>query len=240
MDPFAAAGYRREILITPQNGSVTAALEDDYHAMLVALHHDGQVITRVESRMVREPWTTCPGAVAVLADTFTGVALNAAAKRGEKRTNCTHLHDLTVLAAAHALADAPVHYQIAVSDAVDGVCYADIRRNGEQVLSLSHKNDTIITPSDLAGVSLFAMRDWIAALSPEKQEAARLLQWGTIIAHGRALTMAQHSDSSRIPPNCFNFQPERRDTTRRITTHIRDFCDGVARPFDGFDPTHSI
>ena len=236
MDVFTVAGYRREIVITPQDGFVTAALEDDYHAMIVALHHDGESISRVESRMVREPWTRCPGAVAVLAQTFTGVALNLAAKRGEKRTNCTHLHDLTLLAATHALTDAPVHYQIAVSDGVDGINHAEIRRDGVVMLCLSYRNDVLFIPAELDGVSLFNMRDWIAALPFEDQEPARLLQWAAIVAHGRDVDWTKPYDATKMPPNCYNFQAERRDETSRITANIRDFRDGVAQPFDGFNP----
>lgn len=237
IDPFAVAGYRRDILITPQDGYVTAALEDDYHAMLVALHHDNETITRVESRMVREPWTTCPGAVTVLADTFTGVALMAASKRGEKRTNCTHLHDLSTLAAAHALDGEPTHYQIAVSDVSDGVSHAVVRRNAEDRLHLSHTGGVLSDPTELAGVSVFAMREWIAALdSAAQEEAARLLQWGTIVAMGRTIDWSQPYDASAMPPNCYNFQPGRRDDAVRLTAHIRDFTDGTARAFDRFDP----
>ena len=237
MDPFTIPGYRREIVITPQDGVVTAALEDDYHAMLVALHHDGVAITRVESRMVREPWTTCPGAVAVLADTFTGVALSGAAKRGEKRTNCTHLHDLTLLAAVHAMDDAPTHYQIAVNDAMEGVSHAEIRCNGAAVLTLAYRNDVLFSPDDLDGVSLYAMRDWIANLPPENQEPARLLQWGAIVAHGRAVDWTKPYDGSRMPPNCYNFQPGVRESAVRIGANVRYFERDGARPFDGFDPT---
>ena len=68
-------------------------MEDDYHCMSVIVHHDGAVATTIESVMRRAPWTTCPGAPAQLAQTFTGVALNAFAARGEKQANCTHLHE---------------------------------------------------------------------------------------------------------------------------------------------------
>jgi len=108
----ALPGFRRRFRVTPSEGSVIAAVEDDYHCMAVTLRHDGTRVTGVESVMERVPWTTCPGAPAVLAATFTGVALTDVAARGEKKTNCTHLHDLAVLAAAHAADDEPILYDL--------------------------------------------------------------------------------------------------------------------------------
>src|SRR5690349_7684522 len=105
-------GYRRRFRITPSPNRVVSELEDDYHRMSVTIFHDGKQAISIEPVMHRAPWTTCPGAPAVLKQTFTGVALNEFAARGEKRSNCTHLHDLAVLAAAHALATAPLVYDI--------------------------------------------------------------------------------------------------------------------------------
>src|SRR3546814_17138607 len=75
---------------------------DLYHCMRVTLHHDGMIATRIEPELLRAPWTTCPGASAQLVETFTGVALADFPARGDKPINCTHLHDLALLAAVHA------------------------------------------------------------------------------------------------------------------------------------------
>ncbi|WP_324319522.1 DUF2889 domain-containing protein [Povalibacter sp.] len=79
-----------------------ADVEDDFHCMSVTVRHSNGVATQIEAVMQRAPWTTCPGAVRQLQATFSGVALAAFAERGEKRENCTHLHDLATLAATHA------------------------------------------------------------------------------------------------------------------------------------------
>src|SRR3974390_3943850 len=94
-------GFRRRLRITPEAKSVRGAVEDDYHCMAVRIHHDGVTATAIEAVMERAPWTICPGAIGTLQATFTGVALAAFATRGGKRENCTHLHDLAVLAAGH-------------------------------------------------------------------------------------------------------------------------------------------
>ena len=70
--------------------------------------HDGRTVRHVEPVMQRVPWTICPGAAAQLQRTFTGVAIADFAARGEKRENCTHLHDLAIWAAAHAFDGEPL------------------------------------------------------------------------------------------------------------------------------------
>lgn len=234
-DPFSVPGYRRRILVTPAAGQCTAALEDDYHAMAVTLLHDGKLITTLNAEMARVPWTPCPGAADMIARTFTGVALDAVVARGEKRTNCTHLYDLTLLSAAHAHESEPTLYDIAVTDQIDGAVRAEIQRNGETVLAIAHQADVVSDPAPVAGRSLFDLRDWIAAMpDAADREAARLLQWATIIAHGRAMTIEQHSDISRTPTSCYTFQEERRHTAKRLET-IKDFSESGNEPLASFD-----
>ena len=90
----------------------------------------------------------------------------------------------------------------------------------------------------MAGTSLFQLRDWIGALdSAGAREAARLLQWGAIIAHGRAMPLENQSDASRMPANCFTFQPDMKTTARRVG-RIVDFSQGGREPLDHFDGGH--
>lgn len=219
-------GFRRRFIITPAANRVSSEVEDDYHCMGVTLHHDGQVVTKVESAMQRAPWTTCPGAIAMLEQTFTGVLLNGFAARGQKKANCTHLHDLAVLAATHALDGGSLVYDILVSDPIDGQRQAELRRNGMRLLGWTQAGDRIIAPEELAGIAFDGMRPWIKSLDSEHQEAARLLHWGTTLAHGRTIAWERQSDSSRLPlGNCYTFQPERSAAARRIGV-VRDFSQG--------------
>ncbi|MFC3214372.1 DUF2889 domain-containing protein [Novosphingobium panipatense] len=118
-DVFALPGYRRTIRIEPGEGRVRAMLEDDLHAMAVQLWHARGVVTNVVPVMDRAPWTPCPGAQRVLIDTFTGLPLHQVSARFERQANCTHLHDLAVLAAAHAGDASPTEYRIAVTDLLE-------------------------------------------------------------------------------------------------------------------------
>ena len=221
--------FHRYVLITPGDGAVTAWVEDDYHHMGVTLHHDGRIITRVAAEMVRAPWSTCPGAVEQLAATFTGAALDAAAARGEKMLNCTHLHDMAVIAADHARDSSPTRYEMMVSDSVGGLRVAEIRRGGALALRIVERDTLIEEPAAAAGRNLFQLGDWIASLDRDAREAARLLRWAAIIAHGRAIPMERQSDASRMPPNCFTFQEVRKGQAKRIGTVV-DFTPASRPP----------
>lgn len=225
-------GFRRRFIITPAIDWISCAVEDDYHCMSVTIRRAGGIAVAVEPVLERAPWTTCPGAVAQLIQTFTGVALDAFAARGEKSANCTHLHDLAVLAAAHAQDDQPLTYDILVSDPIDGRRHAELRRDGEAVLGWIHENGRFLEPPDLAGITLDRMRPWIDSLEPALREPAKLLRWGTLLANGRTIPMDRQSDASRMPVgNCYSFQPHIVGGARRVG-EIRDFSTGAAQPFD--------
>lgn len=226
-------GYRRRFIITPGEGWVQSALEDDFHCMAVLIRHDGEVATAIEPLMERAPWTTCPGAVEQLKQSFVGVRLDAFAERGEKQQNCTHLHDLAVLGAAHATDRAPLVYDILVSDPIDGALRAELRRDGTPVMSWTLEGMEIVDPAELAGQRLDALSPWIKTLDPVRQEEAKILRWATMVAHGRTLPMEEQSDATRMPPNCFTFQPHRAAVAVRVGK-IRDFSTGEAQPLDGF------
>lgn len=227
-------GFRRRFLVNPRSNEVIVAVEDDYHCMAVTLHHDGVKISKVEAHMDRVPWTTCPGAEAKLASTFGGEEIDAVSSRGEKQANCTHLYDLVILGAAHARDQKPSCFDILVCDRVDGLNVAEIRRDGEPILRFAHRDNIMLEPSEVNGISLFKLRSWIDTLDAEKREAARLLQWGTILAHGRVTPMDQQSDASRMPPNCYTFQPDMAANAVRVGK-IVDFGAGQREPLSHFD-----
>jgi Protein of unknown function (DUF2889) len=227
-------GFRRRFLVVPQTRQVTAAVEDDYHCMAVTLHHDRVTVTEAAGIMQRMPWTTCPGAPAVLKATFEGVELAEVAGRGAKQANCTHLHDLAVLAAAHAFDVGNTGYEILVCDPMDGLVTAEIRRDGVAIHRIEHRDNIVTTPEAIAGVSVFKLRGWIESLDGLEKEAARLLQWGTILAHGRTTPMERQSDASRMPPNCFTFQPENAVNAIRVGEVI-DFSTSQREPLSYFD-----
>lgn len=231
-------GFRRRFRITPVENAVQAEVEDDYHCMSVIVRHDGEVAVAIEPEMRRVPWTTCPGAVERLMQTFTGELLRTFAGRGEKQTNCTHLHDLAVLAAAHAFDESPTLYDILVSDAVNKRRYAQIRCNGKALINWIEAEFCLVEPEEVAGIRLDKLRPWIENLEPELREAAKLLQWGNILANGRVIPLEQQSDATKMPPSCYTFQPERAVNAKRVG-EVRDFSPGLGAglPLDEFEPT---
>lgn len=222
-------GFRRRFRITPEAGRVCCEVEDDFHCMGVSIYHDSECATRVEPVMRRAPWTTCPGAIAQLEQTFSGAPLAEFPARGNKQSNCTHLYDLALLAAAHAGDTAVTVFDILVSDPEGEQRRAEIRRNGETILSWVESGFSIVEPEALAGENLWDLRDWLAAQDSAMREAARLLRWGNMLANGRSIPLEDQSDARKMPPNCYTFQPERAQVAQRVG-QIRDFGPGGDEP----------
>ncbi|MBY0420675.1 MAG: hypothetical protein K2Q06_00120, partial [Parvularculaceae bacterium] len=116
----------------------------------------------------------------------------------------------------------------------DGVVTAEIRRDGTAILALRLKDDVVIEPQSARGIALLKLRAWIETLPADLREAARILQWATLIAHGRTTPMALQSDATRMPPNCFTFQPDNAVKARRVGKII-DFSAEGAVPLERFD-----
>lgn len=228
----AAAGYRRVLRVEPQAASVLAMLEDDLHCMAVRLRHDGETVLAVEPLTDRAPWNICPGAQAVLVETFAGVPLSEVTARRNKKQNCTHLHDLAVLAAAHARDDGPLEYLIHASDPEEGQRTMEIWRAGRRLHRWIERGGVLASPPEIAGLTLLTLRDWISSLEGEEQEAARLLQWGSLVAHGRSMTREQRRAAVGIQPSCFAFQPERVGSVD-FWREPKDFSGEGRMPLDG-------
>jgi hypothetical protein len=226
-------GYRRRLRVEAADRAVVAQMEDDYHCMSVTLEHDGERVTAVIPDMNRAPWTTCPGAPAKLVETFAGRLLTEVTARREKQQNCTHLHDLAVLAAAHAAPPGGFVYQIFVSDPVDGERVLEIQRDGETVARWLERGGVLVSPKVIEGLTLMTLRDWIASLPPEEREPARLLQWASIVAHGRTLPWERMHLTDNMPPSCYTFQPERIASAARIGK-IVDFSGTGAIPLGNY------
>jgi hypothetical protein len=233
------AGYRRRILIEPAAKFVRAELEDDYHRMVVSLTHDGKVIAAVTSEMKRAPWTGCPGAMLQLQETFTDVALADVARRGEKSTNCTHLHDLAVFAAAHADGDESVAYDIHCGIPGDGTLGGRRRvslwRNGACLLEWVLDGVVFVTPKELAGSTLRDLGPHIAAQEATQDkaraEAFRILRWAAIVAQGRMMDIPANLPATAFAAgSCYNFQSERAASSHRRPGADVDFSRNGREP----------
>lgn len=226
---FAMPGFRPVLQVEPGKGSVRAMLEDDLHAMMVRIEHDGANVTSVTAVMDRAPWTTCPGAEDVLRTTFTGIRLAQVTAKREKQANCTHLHDLAVLAACHAGDDAPIEYAIAITDPREGERILEIVMNGTMMYRWIEQDGILTAPEDVSGQSLLTLRAWIAGLAGDVQEAARMLQWAGLVAHSRPLSDAEKHAFLFHRPSCFTMQPAVVGQARANAPAV-DFSSSIRQP----------
>lgn len=224
-------GFRRRVVVRSEPSAVAAMLEDDIHCLAVILRHDGTRVTAIEPSFPRAPWSTCPGAIDKLVETFAGLPLAEVTARRDKKQNCTHLHDMAVLAAAHAHETGEFAYDILVTDPAGGIRSLELRRDGALLHAWTEQDGVFTAPPEISGKALFSLRDWIGTLPGSVQEAARLLQWSSMVAMGRIMPMEQQSDASAMPPNCFTFQPEQAARAERHGLR-RDFSDGSEVPLD--------
>ncbi len=223
-------GYRRSIHIESNGEDVAfAELEDDIHAFAVTIHHDGCEVISIDVDIRRAPWSTCPGAKAVLQRDIVGLKLKEVRKYPDKIQQCTHLMDLATWAAGYAAQNITVDYDVLVTDAKNGVRHAEIWRDGEFQISWDESKFILLEPSEIAGLNLFQINDWLKTLTPDLQEAVRILRWGNMIANGRAMSLEAQSDATKMPANCYSFQPERAIEAKRVGV-IRDFSFGKEIP----------
>lgn len=227
-------GYRRRIRIIPRERRVDVDMEDDAHCFGVTIIHDGSVIEAVETRAPRFPWTTCPAAGTYLSERMTGVLLAQAADVENQRHHCTHMYDLFVLAARHAADQAPLTYDIRVSDPDRGVRETDVARNGDVILRW--KLGGSAGAEDGLGGDMTALDAWTRELPLDLQEAGRMLRRGAMVSGTRFFDFpvgAPAAGMSQMIGACFTYQPERAGTALRVTDTIRDFSDNPEKMLTG-------
>lgn len=224
--------FHRAILIEPNCDEVSARVEDDYHHMHLVLYHDSTVITGVDAKIFRAPWTTCPGAEAVIRKSFVGVRLAEAPKTPGKTENCTHLFDLALFAAAHAADKVPTRYDVRATDPVDGVRDLTLARNGMPQLHWTERDRVIVAPEALAGRSLFQLGDVVASAAADDAEMIRILRWASIMGIGRTIPEENLGDALTRSPVCFTYQPENARKASRGASPIVDFSTEERRPLE--------
>jgi len=133
--------FRRRIRLVrtqeaPGCGQVHGALEDCNHGFQsTVIFRDGKVV-EVKPQFMRIPFTTCDGAWKPLQN-LVGAAIDSTPSQllaiAPPLSNCTHLHDLTLLAIAHTQrSEMIVQYDIEVGDAnQDGISHLRVFRSGD-------------------------------------------------------------------------------------------------------------
>ncbi|MBK7521748.1 MAG: DUF2889 domain-containing protein [Gammaproteobacteria bacterium] len=235
---YGSGCYRRAIRLVPTGSHLLeAALEDDAHAFALTLEHDGVRVTAIEGRAVRFPLSTCDGAVAPLRALVgallggTRPELNA---HIDPRANCTHLHDLALLAVGHALrAEPECRYEICIPDAREGRTLATLERDGVRLLGWEMREGVIETPALYAGQAVLGgFSSWARAnLEPRELEHALMLQRGYMVAMSRRYDMAAGGRQSALLHGmhavCYSYSPGQVEHAYGIPGCRRDFTDAA-------------
>lgn len=249
-EDYGSGIYRRAIRLRGDDHEVAGELSDDFHHFRVRLVHDGQRVQEVVGEDVRVPWTTCPGALQPLRR-MRGAPVSRLLRELLAHTppheQCTHLHDLACLAAAHAaraVAGAPTaverRYDIAIPDRVDGETRAVLKRDGNVVLAWELRDSEILRsePVEFTGTLLGSeqYRQAVAALADDDlAEAAWVLKRAIRIGSARTIDFERMTIGTPFGSSagsaCHTFAPEQIGQSYRVYGVVRDFTD---------DPTAGI
>jgi hypothetical protein len=235
--------YRRRIEVVPGDGLVEAAMEDHIHHFVVALHHDGILVTAAEATGVRTPWSTCPqGAAGLAALAGTPLAEVPLAERwlDDRASQCVHTVDLAGVAAAHALDEAPLAYEVVVELASFEDRRAALRRDGELVLDWQLEGQRVVGSGPFAGMGLDrrSFSRWLEGrVAPEDREPVVVLRRACTIALGRLMDLdrlAVAADARGADGSCHTYRrgvPE--VATRNVGTARDTELDPVGTPIPG-------
>jgi hypothetical protein len=234
-----APGLWRRIDLHPRAGHVSAGLEDDFHRFTLRLEHADGIVTGVEARAERYPWTTCPGATTFLAEQAVGLHLQALAAM-DPYIHCTHLFELAVLCAAHALDSRPTRFDLWVADRVDDRTSVALLENGSEVLRWQLHGTLIAGPGEWVGRELRKMSVWRQSLDPVSAERAMLMRRAVHISGGRAHVRAATGRAADAGPArlgaCYTYtMPRARDAEPVLEWRI-DFSRTGQPPLQGYNP----
>jgi hypothetical protein len=216
-------------------------MEDDFHHFGVRISYHESVVTHVAARVVRAPWSACPGAAARLS-TLVGQALfSRDTQIGTvlaMRQNCTHLFDLAGLAIAAAARGPRLQvFEATVTDRSPapmpgrphtGFCRATLKRNGAEILRWGVQHENIISgpPRSLGR----GFRAWIETLPEMEAQACAILRRAIDVSGGRSENLDRVAVAAdlRLPPLCYSYQPATAAGARRMHGTTQDFSAGTA------------
>ena len=233
---YGQGRFRRRIRLQAAGSQVHAALEDCNHGFRCRIEHDGKRILRAEGTAVRVPFSTCPGAIEPLR-ALVGLPLQKDIQQYfshiDASANCTHLLDLALLAARHALRGGERQLDITLEDqAGKEPAPAEIHINGDLVHRWMTLDWHITDPAPLAGNVLYkGFSDWAnATFSGDEREAAFALQKGYFVGNARQYDLAsllgERANTHDIMFDvCHTYSLPQRDHAVRTAGTVRDFSD---------------
>jgi hypothetical protein len=243
MNPDYGNGvFRRRIRLIREgnahSGNVQGALEDCNHGFRSTVFYVNDKVTDIRPEFMRIPFTTCDGAYKPLQSLVGASAESTPAELlalAPPLSNCTHLHDLTLLAIAHTQRkEKIVQYDVEVTDAIDGFSELRVWRttdhdNKKLMHHWQSSNYKISSPPELKENPLFmGFSRWAnETFSGIDNEAAFVLQKGNLVSIGRMLDVNAMEGSRAKDENdriaCFTYSPENSAHGYRIGRTVRDF-----------------
>jgi len=156
LDPeYGQHVFRRAVRLTNVDGATIGELEDSVHAIRCRVEHAGGRITAIDAEFVRQPMTTCGGAMEEL-KRLVGTSLSTPLADfyadGRARLHCTHGYDLVWWSIAHAnRAERVRRYDCATPDHPPGrTVDVTLDVNGERALQWTVCDDMILAPEPFA------------------------------------------------------------------------------------------
>ena len=234
---YGSGVYRRRLRLRAAGGRVDVELEDSNHGFCLHLLHDGQRVTHVEAEVRRHPFVTCAEAPARLQPLLgMDLQIDAAALRQRlpQGANCTHLHDMAMLAVAHAGKPSGFVrlYDISVDDERAGLTAMRVACDGEPVHAWQVSNDAVAEPLAHAGRPM--KRGFYAWVSQHYTgmalEAAVALQRGYYVAQSRRVSRLPFQDypagADKMPDGtCYSYNHDVVARARRIEGTVWDLTD---------------
>lgn len=234
--------FRRRIRLARKgdhnSGQVHGALEDCNHGFQSTVFYQNGRVTDIKPQFMRIPFTTCDGAwqpLQKLQGASVGASPSELLLMAPPLSNCTHLHDLTLLAIAHTQRENEVvEYDVEVTDATAGISDLRVWRstndgNKNLVHHWQSLNYAVSSPIELKDKPLFmGFSRWAnEKFSGIENEAAFVLQKGNLVSIGRMLDVEAMTGSRAADENdrvaCFTYSPENSSLAIRIGNTVRDF-----------------
>ena len=235
--PYGEGIYRRRIMLRLNaDGSAAGELEDDFHNFRVDLTHADGVVTTIDGKSIRGPWTMCLTAGEPIQDVV-GTPLKTGPttlRHLDARVNCTHMFDLTGLLIAHAARGVPGDraYDMAVTDDRDDQSQrATLARDGVDLLEWIVRGRELLEPADWRDVPLWnGFIDWAGEnLDDDDAEAAVALRRACDISIGRRQDLDSFPTAADLTPEpvtiCHAIRPGNASVAFRRKRSDRDYTD---------------
>ncbi|MBI4985113.1 MAG: DUF2889 domain-containing protein [Rhodocyclales bacterium] len=230
---YGTGVFRRRLRFSVGVGVVAVDMEDGNHAFRLRLLHDGQRVVDIAAEAIRYPYATCPETMAQLRELVGQPLVDVALLRKllVPRRNCTHLTDLALLAAKHAIeAGLQRQYDIAVDDEKDGITRARVECAGRLVHDWQIADYVITAPAAFAGKPMMrGFYGWAAAaFGGMEVEAAVALQRGFFVAQSRRYLVEPYEDYPAnvelvMEGSCYSYSNGVMERALRNPGSIRDF-----------------